>query len=217
MGFNKGKIKKVGLTGMLLLASLSLFSVGFSSWSIGNDPSSFVEKISATADEIIDFNSYVIYGSSNSFKYNKDGVVEDETIVYEGYLSVDMTVKMNCDGGMYSLLKDKSSVKFVSFLSNEKSFLKLFDYLDLDETSYSVGNSGTGSYSVTNQKVTSTISSYNVKTFMTITDSSLIESENLYLQIKYKFDFSSVTSTFEESIYNNMSKVQLKVALRANL
>lgn len=217
MGFNKGKIKKVGLTGMLLLASLSLFSVGFSSWSIGNDPSSFVEKISASADDVIDFNSYVTYGSSNSFKYNKDGVVEDETIVYEGYLSVDMTVKMNCDGGMYSLLKDKSSVTFVSFLSNEKSFLRLFDYLDLDETSYSVGNSGTGSYSVTNQKVTSTISNYNVKTLLTITDSSLIESENLYLQIKYKFDFSSVASTFEEFIYNNMSKVHLKVALRADL
>lgn len=211
------RFKGAKIFGAMILASISLFSIGFSSWSIGNDPNSFVGNISATASDVIDFNNYVTYGSSNSFKYNKMGVVDDETIVYEGYLSVDMTVKMNCDGGMYSLLKDKNSVTFISFLSNEKSFLKIFDYVDLNETYFSVGNSGTGSYSIVDQKVTSTITNYNVKTFMAVADSSLIESENLYLQVKYKFDFSSVSSTFENSIYNNMGKVQLKVALRADL
>ena len=122
--------------GPLLLASLALASLGFSSWLVINSPStSAAGEIEAADIDEKDIFSNV--SMTVPFSICKDGMVQDNVILDEGYISVNMTMDISVIS-RFSYLDENNKFTMMTYLTPSKT--AFLDYIfsisvqDIDST-----------------------------------------------------------------------------------
>ena len=181
---------------------MSLFITGFSSWQIGSNNTNNINLITNYGD-IIDLNSNVSFLDIEMFKYCKYGIVSDYTITYTGSIIIPFYFQVK--DGIYEYLTNKSEFTFntriyVNYASSVASDFNLFSYVN-NSIEYRINSSS----SVDINKTTSgSLNANYIDLNITYSDNSLYSINMVYCYLKLNFDFSSVSNTFETSIYNNL-------------
>lgn len=126
--FLKGKSVKI-VGGCILLTLLSIFSIGFSSWTIVSNPKISID-INASVEDIAETKDIIkITSSSADFSIGPDGMVKDSTIVNAGSLFFYFSIInenangfISSDGYIHARVTLKcSNLKFISFIENKPS------------------------------------------------------------------------------------------------
>lgn len=184
--------------GLLLLSSLSLVSIGFSTWSIGSGNAD--GSIYLGADSITDYSSYVtIHTNPSFFKFAKSGLVVDDTIVYKASATFEYDVAIK-DG----LAKENGGLSQIGFDVEliDKGTFGLISATYMGSSPNIAIKSDFSSGTISNQ--TSSFITNGVKTSFTYNSSSLVAVNSIKYSLSYSFDFSSYKDSFETSIYNNI-------------
>jgi hypothetical protein len=192
------------------LSAISMLSVGFSSWKIIEVvPDSEVISVN-TIDTIILQSEAISFtnpsgGSSiETFKYTKDGFLEDETFsgiahIYL-YFRVDMGKAKNSgfsDGTSLNMTATLSygsgtDTSSIDILTSYLSGVYLAHYDNIDATEHVISED--------DPTVSDQISSFETGTFNTTSNAA-----TCFMLLTYVFDASGVYSTFETSIYDPLS------------
>ena len=117
--------------GILLLSNLSLISIGFSAWNIGNVTTGEVQ-INVSAADII---SGSIFEEINvtSFTLSADGIVQNGTIVDSGNIGVTLKVNNSlCTQGSFLGTNSELSIKTNLYCRNSTKVLSCFNSLTID-------------------------------------------------------------------------------------
>lgn len=209
------KLKRIKL--LLPISVLSLTSIGFSTWNITIssvlNTDVYVGKVNKLSD-FITFDETI-----NFFEFCPYGIIQDETIVDTGNLSV---------GFYFTNLQEfisneqNSSIRLaISLKSSCKidSSFNIFNYLS---------NTTNPKYSITENKdnleYINDLSDYTVNSStasfdfnFTIENISLYTSNQFYFSLNLQFDFSSVMNNFEQAIYQKVGNNNLSFKLYINL
>lgn len=189
-------ISKKLLASLIIFPTVSLIGTGFSSWLLIEGGTSAIAG-NITIPNAIYLNNYVSFDVISMFTVCQAGLVRDDTIVYDGEVTFNFNVKIK--DGIINYLGDTSKLSIEISISNGSSF-------DVINSSYVNSNIAycysTSSYIDTFEN--STTGTFNNSSLLgsLIYNSSIDEIDILYFSIKLKFDFSSVSSTFSDSIYN---------------
>lgn len=117
--------------GILLLSNLSLISIGFSAWNIGNVTTGEVQ-INVSAADII---SGSIFEEINvtSFTLSADGIVQNGTIVDSGNIGVTLKVNNSlCTQGSFLGTNSELNIKTNLYCRNNTKVLSCFNSLTID-------------------------------------------------------------------------------------
>ena len=117
--------------GVLLLSNLSLISIGFSAWNIGNVTTGEVQ-INVSAADII---SGSIFEEINvtSFTLSADGIVQNGAIVDSGNIGVALKVNNSlCTQGSFLGTNSELSIKTNLYCRNSTKVLSRFNSLTID-------------------------------------------------------------------------------------
>jgi hypothetical protein len=215
---NKNYLQTIRQGSFLIgLASLSLLSVGFSAWGYGTRDSVGISDIGLRVGNVTNIGDYCSFGSISMFDYCTTGVVADDTIVSAGDIKVPFSISMS--GGIYSKLSDTSKFSFTAFLSSSFTGLISSAYMSSATPTIAYGVSTSAAPTTAPLSVTGSIVSSKVSAAISYSSSSLSSTANLYFLLVYHFDFSSVSSTFKASIYDNLkaSGAKLNFQLKADI
>ena len=196
-----------GVEIILALTSLSLIGLGFSSYTISNEPVK-LESLNVEITDIVDYSKYLIFNkneatidSANSympplpFEYNSEGVIDDGLVVLKGSFTFYLGCKLKGEEGIYPLNTSLTEFNIRISLYDRGSF-KILDYLSTS-VNYQIKS---GSYLLENS---STISNENVSSFaLNCTNSDLLNCENIFYTITMSFDFTN--TDYVNSIYPNL-------------
>ena len=117
--------------GILLLSNLSLISIGFSAWNIGNVTTGEVQ-INVSAADII---SGSIFEEINvtSFTLSADGIVQNGAIVDSGNIGVALKINNSlCTQGSFLGTNSELSIKTNLYCRNSTKVLSRFNSLTID-------------------------------------------------------------------------------------
>lgn len=209
------KLKRIKL--LLPISVLSLTSIGFSTWNITIssvlNTDVYVGKVNKLSD-FITFDETI-----NFFEFCPYGIIQDETIVDTGNLSV---------GFYFTNLQEfisneqNSSIRLaISLKSSCKidSSFNIFNYLsNTTNPKYSITeNKDNLEYinDLTDYTVNSSTASFDFN--FTIENISLYTSNQFYFSLNLQFDFSSVMNNFEQAIYQKVGNDNLSFKLYINL
>ena len=209
------KLKRIKL--LLPISVLSLTSIGFSTWNITIssvlNTDVYVGKVNKLSD-FITFDETI-----NFFEFCPYGIIQDETIVDTGNLSV---------GFYFTNLQEfisneqNSSIRLaISLKSSCKidSSFNIFNYLsNTTNPKYSITeNKDNLEYinDLTDYTVNSSTASFDFN--FTIENISLHTSNQFYFSLNLQFDFSSVMNNFEQAIYQKVGNNNLSFKLYINL
>lgn len=198
------------------LSTLSMVSVGFSTWVV-TGPASGYGQIGVVTDDVINNDKYFMFNQSETstnqptlaFKYNDYGVVNDGVIGTKGSFSFWMAVMLRGDDALFSTSDTISSFSFDYLISDRGSF-KLLNYLA--SASYEISN---GSNKVESNESNTTIdknnSPYSITT--TCSDGTLLGKSKLFYKVTLNFSFENV-SDFKTEIADNMKNASLDFSIR---
>lgn len=198
------------------LSTLSMVSVGFSTWVV-TGPASGYGQIGVVTDDVIDYSKYFVFNQSETltnqptltFKYNDYGVVNDGVIGNKGSFSFWMAVELRGDNGLFNTSETISSFSFDYLISDSGSF-KLLNYLA--SASYEISN---GSNKVesneSNTSIDKTTSPYSITT--TCSDATLLGKSKLFYKVTLNFSFEGVKS-FTADVAANMENASLDFSIR---
>ncbi len=191
------------LTGVLLLSNISLISVGFSIWSTGGVTTGEAQ-IDVSAAGIVDINNYISYGAAIIFDYCKDGVIQDGMIVTEGDVIINFTIDLNDSNDKIADHLDGATSFLLSttFTNGSEDVSEIFStYLD------SVTLSASSSQDDINYGLSPTKrdddGSKTCKTTFKISD--LLDSNNIYFNVKYSFKNLPIGDDFNSQIYSKLN------------
>lgn len=204
MRVNKEKLKLVRTFSLitLFLAPFSLFSFGFSSWVFVLESQNASKEFNLDLDAGnvgLDTTGILTFPELDTTlpTFGPDGFYIDG-IVYN-YLTVDLPLSIKIIGGIDQYLVDKDTFKLSLKLYKNGTF-PLANYPLSTTYFYDPPPSGGESF-----VADTVVESLNIFTTITFKVPSLIKyiiNNELNVLIKYKFDFSSVSS-FEEAIYTH--------------
>ena len=101
-------VRNVGW-GIITLFLVSIFSLGFSSWNISYNQSAQID-INGGSSDVEDYSKSIALSNENSspldFKFCKDGLVRDDTIVYEGNALFKFKISLTGEYGLLTYKKD---------------------------------------------------------------------------------------------------------------
>ena len=104
-------VRNVGW-GIITLSLMSIFSLGFSSWNISYNQSTQID-INGESSDVDDYSKSITLSNENSspfdFKFCRDGLVRDDTIVYEGNALFKFKISLTGKYGLLTYKKDLSS------------------------------------------------------------------------------------------------------------
>lgn len=207
------KILKSCGGGLLLLSSVSLFSLGFGAWNIVTKVEG---SLAAKADNVINYGDYFLFNkdggtidkgenwkkSPEALEYNDYGAVKDGVVGSEGTFTFYLACLLRGENGLYPVDQELPSFTFDLSVSDKGSFA-LLPYLT-NTVTYLISNDGSSYSSSFDANKTAKI---------TCTDSSLLSASRLFYKITINFDFSSVLESFKSSIANNMDKANLSFSV----
>ena len=187
---------------LFFLSALSIFSVGFASWNINLESSSNA-TINMDVDDVIDANTFFTFQPIQMFEISKQGLVVDETIVYQGDIKIPFYVAIK--NGIYPYLSENQLMLDI-VLKNTGSFnLLSVDYMGSDAPT--IHYSASKNYSANPETPHSTqgiIQSDSIQANVQFVDENLADVVLVYFMIVYHFDFSAYADTFETAIYNQI-------------
>ncbi len=202
----KRHIKEFSI-GLLLLCSISLLSVGFSTWYSGTD-SKGEGTVEIEIADTVDKNLFITFDkTADVFQYCKYGIIDEknEMIVYTGDIIVGFSIDVN-------YLKDSAKTYFSIDLTDfDLSVTFSHKYSDFDNllksylksVSLGMSTSEVTAYDITPTSNTATSTSY--KSGFDFTPD--LTAETLYFKVKYSFEFPQ--STFETDVYNKITHTDL--------
>lgn len=201
--YSKKRPIKAFSIGLLLLCSVSLLSVGFSTWYYGVD-SKGEGTVQIEIADTVDKNSFITFdGDAEVFDFCKYGIIdeENEMIAYKGDIIVGFSINV-------SYLNDSVKTYFSTELTDfDLSTTFSHKYNDFDNLlnsylkSVSLGVSATeiSSYDIT--PISNTASSSSYKSDFDLTPD--LTAETLYFKVKYSFEFPQ--SSFETDVYSKIT------------
>lgn len=190
---------------LLFVSTLSFVSVGFSSF-VFFPGSSSLNGFEIEAGQVIDLSALVSFKPIAAFEFCPHGLIEDETIVYEG--DIEGGFHLPFSDGVLSYLSTASSLDFRVALSYLGGF-DLFASDFLGETPSLAAEFSTDGYP--------SLASSTVTRFSAVSDGRSIEStfswpiaeaegkDGLYCSFSIALDFSSVAASFETDVYPFLS------------
>ena len=209
------KLKRIKL--LLPISVLSLTSIGFSTWNITISSVLSTDVYVGKVNKLSDFITFD--ETINFFEFCPYGIIQDETIVDTGNLSV---------GFYFTNLQEfisneqNSSIRLaISLKSSCKidSSFNIFNYLsNTTNPKYSITeNKDNLEYinDLTDYTVNSSTASFDFN--FTIENISLYTSNQFYFSLNLQFDFSSVMNNFEQAIYQKVGNDNLSFKLYINL
>ena len=121
---------------LTILSAISLFFVGFSSWSIS---SKAIKDLNISSGEILDNNKYIKYKSSiDFFEFCSEGLIVNETISSSDKIAFGLILE-NIDD--YVLIKNNNmlllNLSLKSICLTDTSF-NIFDYILINSGIYSI-------------------------------------------------------------------------------
>ena len=187
---------------LFFLSALSIFSVGFASWNINLESSSNV-MMNIDVDDVMNANDFFTFQPIQMFEISKQGLVVDETIVYQGDIKIPFYVAIK--NGIYPYLSENQLMLDI-VLKNTGSFnLLSVDYMGSDAPT--IHYSASKNYSANPETPHSTqgiIQSDSIQANVQFVDENLADVVLVYFMIFYHFDFSAYADTFETTIYNQI-------------
>lgn len=187
---------------LFFLSALSIFSVGFASWNINLESSSNV-MMNIDVDDVMNANDFFTFQPIQMFEISKQGLVVDETIVYQGDIKIPFYVAIK--NGIYPYLSENQLMLDI-VLKNTGSFnLLSVDYMGSDAPT--IHYSASTNYSANPETPHSTqgiIQSDSIQANVQFVDENLADVVLVYFMIVYHFDFSAYADTFETTIYNQI-------------
>ncbi len=202
--YNKTNYIKPFSMGLLLLCSVSLISVGFSSWysGIGSDQSA---DVNIEVGDVKELGPFITYDDSmEMFEFCEDGVVDRKEEMISSKGDVYMGFQLNVTN-LKEALKTYYSVDsltdfyITTTLSHDYSLSALFStYLKSATLGMSASDVSTYDISpITDPTIAS--KSYTTKFSCTLSDSTI---ESLNFKVKYSFDFNN---EFKSKVYPQLS------------
>lgn len=206
-------VRNVGW-GIITLSLMSIFSLGFSSWNISYNQSTQID-INGESSDVDDYSKSITLSNENSspldFKFCRDGLVRDDTIVYEGNALFKFKISLTGKYGLLTYKKDLSSFgvsltlrqkyeKGKSFEFVSQNYLKLTDNSPM--VSYSVDG---GLTKVSTGNKSSDINKYvlNSSFTYTLTDGQKND-EFISFNVYYHYDLSSKKDSFEADVFDKI-------------
>lgn len=197
---------------ILALTSLSLIGLGFSSYTISNEPVK-LEALNVEITDIVDYSKYLIFNkneatidSANSympplpFEYNSEGVIDNGLVGLKCSFTFYLGCKLKGEEGIYPL--DTSLTEFNIRISlYDRGSFKILDYLSTS-INYQIKS---GSYLDENS---SNVSNENISSFdLSCTNSNLLNCENIFYTITMSFDFTN--TDYVNNIYPNLKNASI--------
>ncbi len=214
----KSHLKQYSI-GLLLLCSLSLFSVGFSTWYTGANSSKEGTVNIEIADTINKVNDFITFDkTADVFKFCQYGIIDEtnEMIIYTGDITVGFSVDVNT-------LKNSAKTYFSKDLTDfDISATISHSYTDFDNLlspnsylkSVSLGMSTTSevsSFDISSSSDKSSNTSYQ-STFDITPD---MTKDTLYFKLKYSFEFPQ--DTFKTNVYDKITHNDLVFKLNVEV
>lgn len=180
-------MKKYLGTLLMILMSISMFSIGFASWTIVNPLDEASSAGTFESDDVIRFDDYITYSDVELLKYNKDGFVGDNPYVstIKSTITVDI-IKCKEVFGDLSTIQIKVNLKYAEIPNGTSNV----DYLPI------FGKITTNAYKDnSNLKITTTIKeSEYCEVVLTLTGNQLSQST-------YSFDLA-YTLALDETYFD---------------
>lgn len=211
---------KYSVTLLSLLACLSLFAIGFASWTIllGIEVEASIEG-NIGSEDVIYSNDYVSYeiDSSRMFKYCRYGFVKDDEIVNEGTLPLSIELKNLASFKDRYIDLEYDSIKVVVVLKydNSNSAFTLFDTLDGQYSFTPSAIFKDESYTVDSNKVSYSISA-NECDFVfdldnILNDLDVINKDSFNFSIDYLFKvlYYDPQTYFRDKMFETLNKSKL--------
>lgn len=214
------KSHKVLLLAISALICLSLFSIGFASWTISNRPSPNNFSTSLIADDVLKFNEFVSYcddswnpsSSFDSFDFYKTGFVstsDDGSYVVSDQGTITIRLKI-ASASCFNRFNNPESIAFSFQLSSSNQNLNLFNNpTDLEK------NISCSTIESTIDFVEEVAPSSSRITFNLSYD-DYGTSEYVYLTINYQFNILNL-DYFKDTIYPILNEDNFKFRLSAIL
>lgn len=225
------KVGKINM--LLLLCTITLISIGFSSWYIGNSSYQLIGLIQA--DNLIDSRRYVILNREkgnlktasttlktgiDTFKYNSYGFVIDDEIGYKGEIKYYLKFLIN---EFYTDFNyDYSNLSFLLNYSKKSDQTDLIKNFPPNPTySYIFESKSQGNYTGTLNPITqltTTTTDNSISTVVSLKEFNRnnYETEHknkcMYIELAYVFDFTDKIEQYE-TFYNELKSKTINFAL----
>lgn len=196
---------------LLPILAVSLMSIGFSSWYLGENYSINLDNLEVITGETKDLSDFILFNKTEqayklpiALNYNSKGIVNDGLVGKKGTCTFYFAIKLRGEEGLFSQAQSVNlfslSMKIIDMNNGE-----ILNYLN-STISYEISNSVAGSYSY------DSVLTENFETELSCNNSELLLQENLFYLIKFNFDFSEV-SDFYTIIYPLLQNFRLSIAI----
>lgn len=202
---------------LLPILAVSLMSIGFSSWYLGENYSINLDNLEVITGETKDLSDFILFNKTeetfskptytlpDALNYNKKGIVNEGLVEKKGACTFYFAIKLRGEEGLFSQAQSVNvfslSMKIIDMNNGE-----ILNYLS-STISYVISPiDDSSSYEST------TTLTENFETELSCNDSQLLLQENLFYSISFNFDFSEV-SDFYTIIYPLLQNFRLSIAI----
>lgn len=201
---------------LLPILAVSLMSIGFSSWYLGENYSINLDNLEVITGETKDLSDFILFNktketfSTSAYKlpvalnYNSKGIVNDGLVEKKGACTFYFAIKLRGEEGLFSQAQSVN-VFSLSMKIIDRNNGEILNYLN-STISYEISNSVADSSSY------ESVLTENFETELSCDNSQLLLQENLFYSISFNFDFSEV-SDFSTIIYPLLQNFRLSIAI----
>ena len=201
---------------LLPILAVSLMSIGFSSWYLGENYSINLDNLEVITGETKDLNDFILFNKTEetfskstynlpiALNYNSKGIVNNGLVEKKGACTFYFAIKLRGEEGLFSQAQSVN-VFSLSMKIIDRNNGEILNYLNLT-ISYEISNSVADSSSY------ESVLTENFETELSCDNSQLLLQENLFYSISFNFDFSEV-SDFSTIIYPLLQNFRLSIAI----
>lgn len=191
------------------LSTLSMVSVGFSTWAITGTASGY-GQVDVIADDVADINRWFYYDYSPSIDdFGPEGFIDSTPT--EGYIKMPFQIRIDNSSIIDHLPNNTSSLTFSASLINVNSSINFFDYVSISEATLEYSNDESSynksfSKGVISKESKDKTNSYQWDHEFLIDSFPYLNEAFVAFQIKYKITFT--ITDFNTNIFNKLDEDQ---------
>ena len=195
---------------LLPILAVSLMSIGFSSWYLGENYSINLDNLEVITGETKDLSDFILFNKTEetfskstynlpiALNYNSKGIVNNGLVEKKGSCTFYFAIKLRGEEGLFSQAQSVN-VFSLSMKIIDRNNGEILNYLNS-----TISVAGSSSYD--------SVLTENFETELSCNNSELLLQENLFYSIKFNFDFSEV-SDFYTIIYPLLQNFRLSIAI----
>lgn len=206
--------KHIGI--LISLLTISLGTVGFSSWMMVENNSYKLESLNMIAGDTKDLKNYILFNKTEQnisnptynlptpLSFNSKGIVNNGLVEKTGSCSFYFALRLKGENGIYDLNKNLTTFSLSLKVINGNNDAML-NYIN-PVINFNISNTkvGTSSYQ-------STLDSNN-KTALICDNANLLNQENIFYQVFLTFDFTEVVD-FSSTIYPLLQNFNINISI----